>query len=117
MSQDRLLGRPLECLSSGEGDPQAIRDAFAAATAGIELDGELVTTGRARGRAINMALLAPIRRADGSIEQLLLAVQDISAAKQAEAELERYRRDLEALVSERTAALEVANRALKESHG
>ena len=60
-----------------------------------------------------MALLAPIRRADGSISNCFLAVQDISAAKQAEAELERYRRDLEALVSERTAALEVANRALK----
>ena len=113
MSQDRLLGRPLECLSSGEGDPQAIRDAFAAATAGSSWDGELVTTGARGGRAINMALLAPIRRADGSISNCFLAVQDISAAKQAEAELERYRRDLEALVSERTAALEVANRALK----
>ena len=52
--------------------------------------------------------------ADGSIGgNCFLAVQDISAAKQAEAELERYRRDLEALVSERTAALEVANHALK----
>lgn len=49
-----------------------------------------------------------VRKADGSPDYLISAIQDISKRKAAEAELERYRGHLEHLVEERTSELKEA---------
>jgi PAS domain S-box-containing protein len=49
-----------------------------------------------------------VRKADGSPDYIISAIQDISERKAAEAELERYRDHLEHLVEERTSELKEA---------
>jgi len=53
-----------------------------------------------------------VRDAAGTPQRALGAVQDITERKKTAAELERHRHHLEELVTERTAELEAANRAL-----
>ncbi len=51
--------------------------------------------------------------ANGKIDYLMGTLQDISASKEVELELEQHRRNLEELVAQRTGKLEAANRRLK----
>lgn len=57
--------------------------------------------------------LAPVTGSGYRVERVILVSYDISARKQAEAELERYRMHLEELVSSRTRDLEAVNRELE----
>jgi PAS domain S-box-containing protein len=57
----------------------------------------------------------PHRDSEGRIDYLMGTLQDISARKQTELELEHHRRHLEDLVRERTTELESANRRLSLS--
>ena len=56
---------------------------------------------------------SPIKDDQGNIESAVVAFQDITQRKQSEAELEEYRRNLEALVGKRTEELNAANQELK----
>lgn len=56
---------------------------------------------------------SPIKDDQGNVESAVVAFQDITQRKQSEAELEEYRRNLEALVGRRTIELDAANQELK----
>ncbi len=55
---------------------------------------------------------SPVLNASGEVESAVVAVQDISQRKKAEAELDEYRRRLETLVEKRTAELTTTNEQL-----
>jgi signal transduction histidine kinase/PAS domain-containing protein len=55
----------------------------------------------------------PVRDNAGNVESSVVAFQDITGRKQAEAELAEYRKELEKLVEERTAESENANKQLR----
>jgi signal transduction histidine kinase/PAS domain-containing protein len=56
---------------------------------------------------------SPIKDETGNVESAVVAFQDITQRKQAEAELDGYRHQLEALVEERTTDLNKVNRKLE----
>ncbi|MCX6081639.1 MAG: PAS domain S-box protein [Chloroflexi bacterium] len=64
---------------------------------------------RADGQVVDIDLgVRCKRKPDGSVDYFMAMLSDISERKQAETELLRYRDQLEALVQERTAELEIA---------
>lgn len=68
---------------------------------------------RKDGQVINVSVsISPVRDNDGSIVGVSTIARDISDKKQAEVELERHRFHLEELVTDRTAELDRANKAL-----
>ncbi len=58
-------------------------------------------------------LASPVRDATGNVESVVVAIQDITQRKQAEAELVEYRKHLETLVENRTAELSAVNEQLQ----
>jgi signal transduction histidine kinase len=56
---------------------------------------------------------SPIMDDSGNVESAVVAFQDITRRKQADAELAEYRRHLETLVAERTVELDAANQELR----
>jgi signal transduction histidine kinase len=56
---------------------------------------------------------SPIMDDSGNVESAVVAFQDITRRKQADADLAEYRRHLEALVTERTIELDAANKELR----
>jgi signal transduction histidine kinase len=56
---------------------------------------------------------SPVRDENGTVESAIVAFQDITQRKQAEAELVGYRHELESLVEERTTDLNEANQKLE----
>ena len=69
----------------------------------------------ADGRLLDVAVTVSMVHSRAEKPYFLVVAQDISDRKQAERELELYRSSLEALVVERTSALEAANRKLQLS--
>ncbi|MCL6629571.1 MAG: SpoIIE family protein phosphatase [Armatimonadetes bacterium] len=65
------------------------------------------------GRRIMMLNAREVRRKPGEQKLILLAIEDVTEQKQAETELEKYRKHLEQLVEERSSSLEAANRELQ----
>ncbi|NTU85929.1 MAG: GAF domain-containing protein [Chloroflexales bacterium] len=64
---------------------------------------------------ISISAVPETRPGEDTPFQVYATFEDITLRKEAQAELERYRRQLEQLVAERTAALEAANRHLRRS--
>jgi PAS domain S-box-containing protein len=64
---------------------------------------------------IEAAIIAPIHQPDGSITHYVAVKNDITERKQADAELEGYRHNLERLVEERTRELSVAKEAAESA--
>jgi signal transduction histidine kinase/PAS domain-containing protein len=60
---------------------------------------------------------SPVRDAAGNVESAVVAFQDITERKKNEAELDRYRRQLEQRVDQRTAQLGAANERLQAEIG
>ncbi len=58
----------------------------------------------------------PLPDTEGHVIRVISLVQDITARKQTEAELEQYRHHLETLVAERTAALSIAKEAAEAAN-
>ena len=56
---------------------------------------------------------SPVMDDSGNVESAVVAFQDITRRKQADAELAEYRRHLEALVAKRTVELDAANQELR----
>ncbi len=67
-------------------------------------------------RFIVKTLIYPSRRSDGAVGEVVLIQEDVTAIREAEAELSRHRRHLEALVAERTAELSVAKEAAEAAN-
>jgi PAS domain S-box-containing protein len=65
------------------------------------------------GRRIMMLNAREVQREPGKQKLILLAIEDVTEEKEAEAELDRYRRHLEELVEERSRELEITNRQLQ----
>ena len=63
-----------------------------------------------------LTLLLPVHDGQGAITHLFGISQDVTELRLARARLERYNRDLEAVVEERTQALNRANRELQEAN-
>ncbi|MCP4248962.1 MAG: PAS domain-containing protein [bacterium] len=100
-----------------EEDRQRVAQAFAdSAEAGryVEEEYRIVHGGSGQLRWIRDRAFT-IRDPDGRVSRVIGLAEDITDRKQAEAELARYRRRLEALVDERTGQLEKAQEHLRRS--
>jgi signal transduction histidine kinase len=65
-------------------------------------------------RRVPLEIMAsPVLNDQGKVESVVVAFQDITQRKKADAELEQYRLQLEQLVSQRTGELDVVNKQLK----
>jgi len=107
-SLEEARGQNPRILQSGKTSRETFADLWATITAGGVWRGEL-TNRRKDGRDyVELATISPVRQPDGRVSHYLAVKEDITERKRNESELERYRLDLEGLVSGRTAALKAA---------
>ena len=109
-----VLGQKAGFLRSGETPPETYVSLWSALRAGQAWEGEFHNRRRDGRVVVQYARISPVVQADGRITHYLSVQEDITERKRAEAELARYRDQLEERVAERTRQLEDANRVLSE---
>lgn len=117
-SRDEVIGANPKKLQSGLTPKSTYLSLWQALENGQVWRGEF-TNKRQNGTLYEeLAIISPVRQPDGQVTHYLAIKEDITEKKRTQAELERYRQNLEAIVLERTTELnqakdeaESANRA------
>jgi len=107
-SREEALGKNPRILKSGKTPAATYRSLWQALKAGQPWTGEFHNRRKDGKESTEFAVITPLRQADGRITHYVAVKEDITEKKRLGEELERYRRHLEDLVAERTAALEAA---------
>lgn len=112
------IGRNAEFLAGSNHDPMQAKTLWAAIAAGQTWEGEFRNQHKNGSNYISHAIISPIRQKDGSISHYLSIQEDVTERKAEQAELSRYRKELEQQVAQRTGQYlrakeeaEAANRA------
>lgn len=112
------MGRNAEFLAGNGYDPVQAEKLWATIAAGHNWEGEFHNQHKDGRNYIAQAIICPVRQKDGKISHYLSIQQDITQHKAEQAELARYRKELEQLVAQRTGQYlrakedaEAANRA------
>ncbi len=108
------LGQRAGFLRSGQTPRETYVSLWSALRAGQAWEGEFYNLRRDGRVVVEFARISPVIQADGRTTHYLSVQEDITERKRAEAELARYRDQLEERVAERTRQLEAANRVLSE---
>ncbi len=109
-----VLGRNPRLLQSGQTPPATYASLWDALTSGRHWQGEL-TNRRKNGEIyVELQYYTPIRAVDGKVTHYLSIKEDITEKKRNEAELARYRNQLENLVAVRTEEVLKLNDQLEE---
>ena len=108
------LGQRAGFLRSGLTPRETYASLWSALRAGRPWEGEFHNRRRDGSVVVQFARISPVIQADGRITHYLSVQEDVTERKRAEAELARYRDQLEERVAERTRQLEDANRVLSE---
>ncbi len=111
---DEALGRRAGFLRSGQTPRETYVSLWAALSAGEAWEGEFHNRRRDGCVVVEFARISPVVQPDGRVTHYLSVQEDITGRKRAEAELARYRGQLEERVAERTRQLEETNRVLSE---
>ncbi len=95
-------------LQSGQTPRAVYDDLWATLTRGEVWRGEFWNRRKDGSDYVELAVISPVRQADGRVTHYLAVKEDITARKADEEELEHYRQRLEDLVETRTAELRAA---------
>jgi len=104
-SRDELLGKNPRVLKSGQTPPETYAAMWATLMQGQPWKGEFINRKKNGTDYVELAIITPLRHADGTISHFVAVMDDITEKKHIDAELDRYRNHLEDLVAQRTAAL------------
>ncbi len=107
-SRDDVVGANPKVLHSGLTPQENYASLWGTLGRGEIWRGEFINQRRDGSTYEEFAIISPVRQPDGRITHYLAIKEDISEKKRNQAELERYRQHLEALVAERTTQLEQA---------
>ncbi|NHC05249.1 CBS domain-containing protein [Azonexus fungiphilus] len=117
-SAAEAIGRNPRFLKSAVSDPDNAARLWQALSRGEVWRGEFINQRKDGSRYHANAIISPVRQKDGAVTHYLAIEEDISERKRDQAELARYREELENLVEQRTRQLqrakeeaEAANRA------
>jgi PAS domain S-box-containing protein len=104
-AREEALGRNPGMLRGYRASPTLDQTLWRALKDGRMWKGELRNRRKDGREYIDLAVVTPLRRADGTITHYVAVQEDITERKQMAAELDRHRRHLESLVAERTREL------------
>ena len=108
-ARHEVIGSNPRFLNSGRTPRESYASLWAALTAGEAWRGEFRNRRKDGSDYDELAIITPLRQADGTISHYVAVKEDISEGKRLARELEQHRHHLEELVAGRTAALEAAN--------
>lgn len=91
--EDELIGRPARMLQSSAMSPLTFTGLAASVGLGEIWRGELISQRKDGSEFTESAIVAPIRRPDGSISHHVTITEDITARKRDALELDRHRHD------------------------
>jgi two-component system sensor histidine kinase/response regulator len=114
--QWELIGRPARTLQSAAMSPLTFADISASIGRGEIWRGEFRSQRKDGSEYDESAIVAPIRRANGTTSHCVTISEDITERKRDALELDRHRHALEALVDTRTQELAVAKRAAEAAN-
>jgi len=109
-----VVGKRAGFLKSGQTPVETYQALWAALEAGEAWEGEFINRRRDGRLMVEFSRISPIVQPDGRVSHYLSVQEDITERKQADAELARYRDQLEQRVAERTGQLEQANLVLSQ---
>ena len=107
-SREEALGLNPRVLQSGRTPKATYGAMWEALVRGEGWRGELINKRKDGSEYLELATMAPISQPDGRITHYLAIKEDITDKKRMSDELDRYRLNLEELVTSRTAALDAA---------
>ncbi|WP_374266521.1 PAS domain S-box protein [Zoogloea sp.] len=113
-SAEEAIGKRAGFLKSGLTPRETYAALWAALRAGLSWEGEFFNRRKDGEVVIELARISPIVRTNGEVTHYLSIQQDITERKRVEAELARYRDQLELRVAERTRQLEETNQVLSQ---
>ena len=108
-SRDEAIGQNPRLLNSGKTPPETFAAMWAALARGEAWKGEFFNQRKDGSVFVELATVAPIRQADGSISHYVAVKEDITEKKRLAQELDNYRFHLEEEVDLRTAQLAEAS--------
>ncbi len=111
-----LLGRQTQVLHSSEAVPQLHAELREAVEQGKVWRGEFRSRRKDGSEFVESAIVAPIRRPDGTTSHCVTITEDITERRRDALELDRHRHALETLVDTRTKELAVAKRAAEAAN-
>jgi two-component system sensor histidine kinase/response regulator len=114
--QGELIGRPARTLQSAAMSPLTFADISASIGQGEIWRGEFRSQRKDGSEYDESAIVAPIRRANGTTSHCVTISEDITERKRDALELDRHRHALEALVDTRTQELAVAKLAAEAAN-
>ena len=115
-SRSEVLGRNPRFLQSGLTSRATYLDMWDALTHGRSWKGEFHNGRKDGSDYVELAIITPLRQADGRITNYVAAKEDITEKKRIGAELDRHRHHLEELVAIRTSELEAARAAAESAN-
>ncbi|MDP2007173.1 MAG: EAL domain-containing protein [Rubrivivax sp.] len=107
-AREELIGRNPRLLQSGSTPPSVHAELWRELTAGRTWQGVLHNRRKDGSALLESATISPVRDAGGTVTHYVAVKQDITENRELRAELDHYRSHLDALVAQRTAALERA---------
>ncbi|WP_374243638.1 PAS domain S-box protein [Zoogloea sp.] len=108
------VGQRVGFVKSGQTPPETYASLWATLQAGQPWEGEFINRRKNGETWVEFARVSPIVQAGGGVTHYLSIQQDITERKHVEAELARYRDQLEQRVAERTRQLEETNEVLSQ---
>jgi PAS domain S-box-containing protein len=107
-SREELTGDNPRLLHSGKTPPETYAAMWAALTQGLPWRGEFFNRRKDGSEYTELAIITPLRQADGTITHYVAVKEDITDKTRAAQELDHYRHHLEKLVDTRTLELTAA---------
>ena len=106
--REEVMGENPRILQSGHTTPETYEAMWDTLAKGETWQGELYNKRKDGTEYIELAVITPIRRNDGTISQYMAVKKDITERKKNAEELDKYRNHLEELVEQRTHELGAA---------
>jgi len=115
-SANEVIGQNPRLLQSGRTSAATYQDLWSTILRGDIWRGELINKRKDGSEYEEFAIISPVRQPNGQITHYLAIKEDITEKKRTQTELDRYRAELEALVVDRTAELELAKNAAESAN-
>ena len=114
-SREEVIGQNPRVLHSGETPPGTYVELWDSISHGRPWKGEFNNRRKDGSKYVELAVIAPLREADGTISHYVAVKEDITEKKRLAIELDNHRYHLESLVEQRTAELVAARKLAEEA--